>query len=210
MVRRLPVYVLADCSESMAGEAIEALKIGVASLQQNLLSDPMALESAYLSVITFHDTAQQIVPLTEILEFELPDLDAGGLTALGAALALLKQCIQREVRRTSAGVKGDWRPLVFLLTDGDPSDDWQDAARELRELNLGSVVALACGSEANVSVLETLTDTVYLMREMNAHSFTQFFRWISSTVTLAAEGRLIESPRGGVLAAPPPSELVAV
>jgi uncharacterized protein YegL len=189
----------------MEGEAIEAVKQGLAALHTNLMGDPTAVESAFVSVITFHDTAQQIVPLTEIAQFQPPELDAGGLTALGAALKLLIDCVDREVRRTSNGVKGDWRPLVFIFTDGEPSDAWQEHASQLRGKRLGNIVALACGEQANLDVLRTITDSVYLMRDMSAHSFGQFFRWISSTVTLASQGRTIETPRGLEMPPPPPS-----
>ena len=52
-VRRLPVYLVLDCSGSMTGEPIEACRQGLKALLADLRSDPQALETAYLSVITF-------------------------------------------------------------------------------------------------------------------------------------------------------------
>ena len=63
--RRLPVYLLLDCSGSMTGEPIEAVKQGMKALLMELRSDPQALETAYLSVITFASNAVQVCPLTE-------------------------------------------------------------------------------------------------------------------------------------------------
>ena len=88
-MRRLPVYILLDTSGSMYGEPIEAVKNGVQILVSTLRSDPYALETAYLSVITFNSTAQQDVPLTELSSFQQPNLTASGCTALGGALSLL-------------------------------------------------------------------------------------------------------------------------
>lgn len=82
-MRRLPVYILLDTSGSMYGEPIEAVKNGVQVLVSTLRSDPYALETAYLSVITFNSTAQQDVPLTELASFQQPTLTASGCTALG-------------------------------------------------------------------------------------------------------------------------------
>ena len=55
--RRLPVYLLLDCSGSMVGEPIEAVKNGVKHLLEELKGSPQALETAYISVITFDSTA---------------------------------------------------------------------------------------------------------------------------------------------------------
>ena len=75
-MRRLPVYLLLDTSGSMFGEPIEAVKNGVQMLLSTLRSDPYALETAYLSIITFDSKAEQIVPLTEISSFQLPRINA--------------------------------------------------------------------------------------------------------------------------------------
>ncbi|MEI7688020.1 MAG: tellurium resistance protein TerY, partial [Planctomycetota bacterium] len=73
-MRRLPVYLMLDCSESMAGPAIEAVGRGVSLLHQELKSNPDALETAYLSVITFSRYAKQVTPLTEVMQFSPPPL----------------------------------------------------------------------------------------------------------------------------------------
>lgn len=61
-LRRLPVYLLLDTSGSMHGEPIEAVKNGVQTLLTTLKQDPYALETAYVSVITFDSSARQAVP----------------------------------------------------------------------------------------------------------------------------------------------------
>ena len=65
-MRRLPVYLLLDCSGSMYGEPIEAVKNGVQVLVSTLRQDPYALETAYLSIITFDSSAKQVTPFTEL------------------------------------------------------------------------------------------------------------------------------------------------
>ena len=122
-MRRLPVYLLLDTSGSMTGEPIEAVKNGVETLLSTLRQDPYALETAFVSVITFDSTARQVVPLTDLLNFKTPDLVASGTTALGDALSLAASSIGNEVQKTTAETKGDWRPLVFIMTDGSPTDD---------------------------------------------------------------------------------------
>ena len=61
-MRRLPVYLVLDTSGSMHGEPIEAVKNGVQVMISSLRQNPQAIESAYISVITFDSVAQQIIP----------------------------------------------------------------------------------------------------------------------------------------------------
>ncbi len=61
-----------------------------------------------------------------------PLFSASGTTALGEALSLTANRIDAEVQKTTAETKGDWRPLVFLMTDGGPTDDWRKGLNEFK------------------------------------------------------------------------------
>jgi len=138
----------------MYGEPIEAVKNGVQTLISTLRSDPYALETAFISIITFNTNAQQVTSLTELASFQQPTIDAGGCTALGGALELLAQKIDAEVTKTTAEQKGDWKPLVFLMTDGEPTDDITHGLAEFRKRKTGMVVACAAGTGANTNTLK--------------------------------------------------------
>ena len=159
-MRRLPVYLVLDVSGSMSGEPIEALRNGMQMLVSTLRTDPYALETAYLSVITFDEHANQVVPLTELIAFQSPTINPGSTTSLGAALKLTKECIEREVQKATAEAKGDWKPLVFIMTDGQPTDDWQRGLDEFRKVKTGMVIACAAGPGADTSVLKQITEVV--------------------------------------------------
>jgi len=188
-IRRLPVYLVLDCSESMAGPAMEAVNRGVATLLAELKSSPQALETVFLSIITFSSNARQVVPLTEILQVQLPRLSIRPGTALGAALQLLGTCLKRDVVRTDRSTKGDYRPLVFLMTDGQPTDAWEDAAntiRGLREPKIANLYAIGCGDDVDGGILYRITDVVLKMPDMSPEAFRKFFVWLTASVSSAS------------------------
>ena len=92
-MRRLPVYLLLDTSGSMSGEPIEAVKNGVQVMISSLRQNPQAIETAFISIITFGSTADQIIPLTDLASFQMVDVRASGTTSLGAALKLVSNKI---------------------------------------------------------------------------------------------------------------------
>jgi uncharacterized protein YegL len=206
MMRRLPVYLVLDVSGSMSGEPIEAVRNGVQMLVSSLRQDPYALETAFLSVITFNDQAAQVVPLTELTSFQPPDLHAGGGTGLGSALDLLCQRIAAEVQTGSAEVKGDWKPVVFLMTDGEPTDSYKSAAASLKgSKSMGLVVGCGVGPGANLQVLREVTENVISLDTADSTSIKAFFKWVSGSI--ATSSKKIDSSKSdtsGLNELPPP------
>lgn len=212
-MRRLPVYLLLDTSGSMFGEPIEAVKNGVQILVSTLRSDPYALETAYLSVITFNSTAQQDVPLTELAAFQQPNLSAGGCTALGEALALLSKKADAEVTKTTAEQRGDWKPLVFIMTDGEPTDDLAKGLAEFNKRKWGVVVACAAGQAANTNTLKQITECVVQLDTADSATIKSFFKWVSasiSTSSMKVEDGLGEATGLSELPPPPPEVNIVV
>lgn len=210
-MRRLPVYILADVSGSMQGTPIESVKSGIRQLHRDLLGDPQAIESAYLSILTFANQAQQLVPLTEVALFDPPELTANGNTNFGDGLRLLLDCFDRELIRTTAEQKGDWRPLVFILSDGAPTDvDWPLFAQQLRERRPANIIAVACGDQADVTVLKQVTELVIQMQDMTPDAFKAFFRFVSASVkqTSAKVGAIADGQ--GITLPPPPPGITIV
>jgi len=185
-MRRLPVYILLDVSGSMTGEPIEAVKNGIKTMTSALRQDPYALETAYLSVITFNNEANQVVPLTELAVFQEPQITASGTTAIGDALSLLSDCIDREVKKSTANQKGDWKPLVFFMTDGLPTDDWRKGLSKFKTKKCGMVVACAAGQHADTNMLKEITEDVVALDSADSSSIQAFFKWVSSSISVGS------------------------
>jgi uncharacterized protein YegL len=185
--RRLPVYLVLDCSGSMAGEPIAAVEIGIKALLADLRNDPQALETVWLSVITFASTAQQIVPLTDIHEFDPPGLVAAGTTALGEAIDLLRDRIGEEVHKTTPTQKGDWKPLVFVLTDGEPTDKWERPVEDFRAAGLARIVACGAGTEVVDATLKRLGDEAVRLHDTQPGTLGAFMKWVTMSVTTASQ-----------------------
>lgn len=187
MARRLPVYLLLDVSGSMNGEPIAAVQNGVQMMVSALMSDPQALESAYISVITFSNSAKQIVPLTELAQFSPPQLSAGGLTSLGEALKFVAQCAEREVVKNTPETKGDWKPLVFIMTDGGATDSVEKGLVEFRKRKWGIVVACGAGTGADTDELSKITEAVVTLDTTDSASIGAFFKWVSASVSTTSK-----------------------
>ncbi len=186
-MKRLPVYLLLDTSGSMSGEPIEAVKNGMQVLVSTLRQDPFALETAYLSVITFNSSAQQLVPLTDLASFQPPTISASGGTSLGAGLKLMAECIDREVTKSTPEIKGDWKPLVFIMTDGGPTDQWQSGLAEFQKRKVGITVACAAGTAADINVLKQITEVVVQLDSADSATIKAFFKWVSASISTGSQ-----------------------
>ena len=210
-MRRLPVYILLDTSGSMRGEPIHSVNVGLQSMLSALRQDPYALESVHLSIITFDLEAKVYLPLTPLDQVQLADIDvpSAGATFMGAALELLAEQVTQQLQKSTDEVKGDWRPLLFVMTDGSPSDvyAYQQAIPVIQQLNFASIVACAAGPKAKQEHLLQITDKVVVLDTMDAASFAGFFKWVSASVVVGSSSAGIS---GSVSLPPPPPEVQLV
>lgn len=184
-MRRLPIYFLLDVSESMVGENHRNLQNGMESIVRVLRQDPHALETVYISAIAFAGKVQTIAPLVELVAFYPPKLPLGSGTSLGKALFHLMSEIDKSVIKTTIDQKGDWKPIVFLLTDGKPTDEYSAAVHKWKSeyQNKASLVAIALGRYADLKVLKELTENVFLLEKTGAEEFKKFISWVTASVS---------------------------
>lgn len=170
----------------MHGEPIESVKVGLEAMVSSLRQDPFALESVNISIITYDKDVSQILPLTPLDELQLPEITTpeSGPTHTGQALRLLCERVDSEVRRGTPDQKGDWMPLLFLMTDGKPSDIqlYREMIPEVKKRHFGAVIACAAGMSARTEPLKELTDDVYSLDTVDSTAFKGFFKWVSDSI----------------------------
>ncbi|TVU69989.1 MULTISPECIES: TerY-C metal binding domain-containing protein [Cobetia] len=194
-MRRLPIFFVLDVSESMAGEPLMRLHKAMESIVEQLRQDPNALETVYISVIAFAGRAGMVVPLVELMSFYPPRLPLGGGTALGEALDELMVRIEVDVKKTTPNQRGDWEPIVYLLTDGRPTDRTADAIRRWRKTfsSRAHLIAVTLGKGADTRILKQLTDDVLMLEEEGGEELARFAQWVTASV--AAQSQALDAGR---------------
>lgn len=207
-MRRLPVYLLIDTSGSMKGEPIESVKVGIESMIATLRQDPYALETVNISIITYDKDVKVVLPLTPLEDLQLPNITTpdSGPTHTGAALEELCRQVEQEVTLSTPEKKGDWMPLLFIMTDGHPSDImvYNKIVPEVKKKKFASIIACAAGMNAKIEPLKLLTNQVYSLDTMDSSSFKTFFKWVSDLIEV---GNKSVGATDDLILPPPPEEV---
>ncbi|HEX4701435.1 MAG TPA: hypothetical protein VH352_04835 [Pseudonocardiaceae bacterium] len=145
----LPVYVVADESQSMT-PVVDELNIGLATLHDALLREPMAAAKVRFTILGFSDTVVAHVEQVDLRrESSLPKLTTRASTSYGAAFRALADRIPKDIASLKAQGYACHRPAVFFLTDGQPTDDgdWESTYDDLtnREVTKAAPNIIACG-----------------------------------------------------------------
>lgn len=183
-MRKLPVFFLIDVSESMVGEPLELVRKGMESLIRNLKKNPYALETVWIEIVAFAGKAKVIEPYEELSLFYPPDFPVGGGTALGQGLKCLMNEIDANVKESNANEKGDWKPLVFIFTDGQPTDDYESIVSEWeisykkKCITVISTLEECCSND----LLNRIASDAIMLDGPKDVSFESYFKWITDSI----------------------------
>ena len=180
----LPVVLLLDVSSSMGGESIKKLNIAVKEMISDFASAEKNEVEILVSIITFGAKVLLHTPYTSAKDIEWQDLTVSGSTPMGTAFSMAKAMIEdKEVTPSRA-----YRPTIVLVSDGEPSDSWQQPLRAL--VNEGRSqkcdrMAMAIGGEASNTVLnEFISGTENkVITAQDASQIQEFFKFVTMSVT---------------------------
>jgi uncharacterized protein YegL len=133
----LPFYIVCDESGSMEPiGGIAAINRALPDLHAEIAADPLVSDWFRVGLITFSDTAEELMSLTKLSDVvAMPGMQARGVTNYGPVFELLKQVIVRDIANLKSQGFEVFRPAVFFLTSGVPTDDpeWKDSYRSLMD-----------------------------------------------------------------------------
>lgn len=188
-MRRLPIYFLIDVSESMVGEPIEQVQDGIATIIKELKMDPYALETVWISIIGFAGKSKVITPLQDVITFYPPKIPIGSGTSLSKGLEELMSSMDKDLIKTTYEQKGDWKPIVFLFTDGIPTDNTDQAIERWNAnyRNKCNLIIISIGDNTNYNLLGKLSEQVLLFNNTDANAYKEFFKWITASIKATSE-----------------------
>ena len=179
---RCPCLLLLDTSTSMAGQRIDELNHGLATFASELVADSLAAKRVEVAVITFGPVTVWS-EFTGATHFVAPTLEAGGATPMGEAITTgLRLVEQRKDVYRQQGI-AYYRPWIFLITDGEPTDEWEPAvARIARGEQAKALSFFAVGIEgANMDVLANISTRAPL--RLRGLEFSALFTWLSNSMS---------------------------
>lgn len=179
---RVPCILLLDVSGSMSGNPINELNEGITLFKDELMADSLSVKRVEPAIITFGNSVDMVHDFATVESFSPPTLSASGTTPMGEAvnLALDKLSARKEAYRQN-GI-AYYRPWIFLITDGGPTDSWQSAAkRALEEQNKKACSLFAVGVDgANLDILKEFSTKSPL--KLKGLRFRDLFKWLSSSL----------------------------
>ncbi len=199
---RCPCVLLLDTSGSMNGAPIKALNDGLAAFRDELLNDALARRRVEVAVVTFGAEVKVAQEFVTVDSFTPPTLEAFGLTPMGTAVQRALDLIEARKAQYKTNGIAYYRPWVFLITDGapegEPENAIEDAAKRIKtDEDAKRVAFFTVGVEgADMSRLGALSVRPPL--KLHGLKFVELFVWLSRSTQQVAKSKV-----GDQVALPP-------
>ncbi len=197
---RCPCILLLDVSGSMSGRPINELNAGLVTFRDELLADPLALKRVELGIVTFGPVHVE-QPFTSGANFFPPILFAQGDTPMGAAITKALDMVEERKREYRANGISYYRPWIFLITDGAPTDEWQAAANKVFRGEEDKRFAFFSIGVQGADMKTLAQISVRQPLPLQGLQFRELFSWLSSSLRSVSRSTpgtevVLEAPKG--------------
>lgn len=189
---RCPVILLLDTSGSMSGQPIQELNRGLAAFKADVLKDSQASLSVEVAMITFGPIVKLTQDFVTIDQFTPPTLEVDGVTPMGGGIEYALDFLESRKQTYKDNGILYYRPWVFLITDGAPTDSWQSAAQRMREAEAQSRLSFfAVGVQgADMNILKQISPPKRSPIMLNGLDFREMFVWLSASMKRVSSGKV--------------------
>jgi uncharacterized protein YegL len=182
---RCPCVLLLDTSGSMGGMPMMQLNEGVRTFKQELMGDPLATKRVEVAIVTFGPVTVES-DFHTVPNFHPRELDTTGDTPMGEAIKMGIEMVSRRKKEYKEHGISYYKPWIILITDGAPTDEYAQAAMQVREGEAGKKFAFfAIGVEgANMDILKQISVRAPL--KLKGLMFREFFMWLSASMKMVS------------------------
>jgi uncharacterized protein YegL len=193
----------------MNGSPITELNTGVRTFKEELMSDSLAAKRVEVAIVTFGSSPAVVQDFIGAQSFQPPQLYADGMTAMGAAIEEGLRRLETRKRMYKDNGLAYYRPWVFLITDGSPTDSVVNAAHLVRsgETNKAfSFYGVGAGPNVDFARLNEICPPDRPAVKLEGLRFRELFSWLSKSmgsVSRSAPGTsaALPAPTGWITAA---------
>jgi uncharacterized protein YegL len=190
---RCPCLLLLDTSESMRGDKIRELNAGLVEFALQLRADAMASKRVEVAIVTF-GPVNVVQPFVTADSFVAPELEASGNTPIGAAIVHAADLIARRKRAYRENGIGYYRPWIFMISDGEPTDDVRRAQDVIKQSERAKSFMFYSVGVAGADMQALAGISVRQPLRLKGLAFSQLFVWLSHSLSTVSRSQISDTP----------------